>query len=80
MLKRCVMVTCAAMVATVSGAGLAPPPIDPANCQPAGTMMRLAGLSEASGLAVSRSTPGRLWSHNDSGKPVTIEPMLCAKT
>ena len=70
MLKRCVMVTCAAMVATVSGAGLAPPPIDPANCQPAGTMMRLAGLSEASGLAVSRSTPGRLWSHNDSGKPV----------
>ena len=60
------------MIATVSGAGLTPPPIDPANCQPSGAMMRLAGLSEASGLAVSRATPGRLWSHNDSGKPVIV--------
>lgn len=31
--------------------------------------MRLAGLSEASGLVVSRVTQGRLWAHNDSGKP-----------
>ena len=38
-------------------------------CQPAGSMMRLAGLPEASGLVASRVTPGRLWSHNDSGKP-----------
>ena len=34
--------------------------------------MQLAGLTEASGLAVSRATPGRLWSHNDSGKPVLV--------
>jgi hypothetical protein len=34
--------------------------------------MRLAGLTEASGLVVSRATPGRLWSHNDSGKPVLV--------
>ena len=34
--------------------------------------MPLAGLSEASGLAVSRTTPGRLWSHNDSGKPAIV--------
>ena len=31
--------------------------------------MRLDGLPEASGLAVSRAIPGRLWAHNDSGKP-----------
>ena len=38
-------------------------------CKPAGSLMRLAGLPEASGLVASRTTPGRLWSHNDSGKP-----------
>ena len=38
-------------------------------CRPAGVMMRLAGLPEASGLAASQTTPGRLWAHNDSGKP-----------
>ena len=38
-------------------------------CRPAGSMMRLAGLPEASGLAVSRMTNGRLWALNDSGKP-----------
>ena len=27
----------------------------------------LAGVGEASGVAVSRRTPGILWSHNDSG-------------
>jgi hypothetical protein len=27
-------------------------------------------VGEASGLAVSRRVPGRLWTHNDSGKPV----------
>jgi hypothetical protein len=39
-------------------------------CQPAGELTRLAGVSEASGLALSRSVPGRLWTHNDSGQPV----------
>ena len=38
-------------------------------CQPTGSIMRLAGLPEASGLVASRTTPGRLWAHNDSGKP-----------
>ena len=36
-------------------------------CKPAGSLMRLAGLPEASGLVASRITPGRLWAHNDSG-------------
>ncbi len=39
-------------------------------CQPPSKLMRLAGVSEASGLAVSRRVPGRLWTHNDSGQPV----------
>lgn len=38
-------------------------------CKPSGSLMRLAGLSEASGLAASVAIPGRLWAHNDSGKP-----------
>jgi hypothetical protein len=41
-----------------------------APCQPAGPLVRLPGLPESSGLAVSRRTPGRLWTHNDSGGPV----------
>src|SRR5687768_5256383 len=71
MLKRCVIVTWAAMAATASGAGTAPT-LDPATCKPSGSLMRLAGLTEASGLVASRATPGRLWSHNDSGKPEIV--------
>jgi hypothetical protein len=40
-----------------------------AQCQPSGTLTRLPGLSEASGLAVSQRVPDRLYSHNDSGQP-----------
>jgi hypothetical protein len=39
-------------------------------CKPAGSVTGLPDLREASGLAVSRRVPGRLWAHNDSGKPV----------
>jgi len=39
-------------------------------CVPGGALTSLPGLAEASGLAVSRRSPGRLWSHNDSGAPV----------
>jgi hypothetical protein len=34
--------------------------------------MRVAGLTEASGLVASHATPGRLWSHNDSGTPQLV--------
>ena len=44
--------------------GSAPP------CRPDGAIVRVAGLSEASGLAASRQVAGRLWAHNDSGAPV----------
>ena len=40
------------------------------SCKPAGGLHRLADLPEASGLAVSRASAGRLWTHNDSGSPV----------
>src|SRR5687767_2334076 len=39
-------------------------------CQVAGPIVQVPGLFEGSGLALSRRVPGRLWSHNDSGKPV----------
>ena len=41
-------------------------------CSAAGTLVRLPGLSEASGLALSRRVPGRLWTHNDSGQPLLV--------
>jgi hypothetical protein len=39
-------------------------------CTPAAPLVRVPELPEGSGLAASRRTPGRFWSHNDSGKPV----------
>ena len=74
MLKRWVMVTCGVL------AGAAPAFAwsavfqrdSPPACKAAGSAMRLPGVSEASGLVASRTTPGRLWTHNDSGKPEII--------
>jgi hypothetical protein len=45
------------------------PQTRPATCQPSGSLVRVSGLAELSGLAVSRSVAGRLWTHNDSGQP-----------
>lgn len=42
----------------------------PASCTPSGQLTQLEELPEASGLAISRRVPGRLWTHNDSGRPV----------
>jgi hypothetical protein len=36
-------------------------------CRP-GQLVRVPGLPEGSGVAVSRRTPGRVWAHNDSGE------------
>lgn len=41
-------------------------------CQPAGAPVQIAELPEGSGVAASRRSPGRLWAHNDSGKPVLL--------
>jgi hypothetical protein len=71
MLRTFVLVTTAAVATAGLGAWVAPP-LERQTCQASGALMRLSGLSEASGLAVSRTTPGRLWSHNDSGKPLIV--------
>jgi hypothetical protein len=39
------------------------------NCRISQPIIRLPGLSEASGVAASRRTPGILWAHNDSSLP-----------
>ena len=53
---------------TVSAAQHATAP----QCQAAGSIVRIPELPEASGVAVSRRSPGRLWAHNDSGEPVLV--------
>ena len=62
------MVIYAAVAASAPVAAMFQKPQAPV-CQLAGSIMRIADLPEASGLAVSLNTPGRLWAHNDSGKP-----------
>jgi|SRR5688572_24809061 len=42
------------------------------SCRAEGQLMSVRDLPEASGVAVSRKSPGVLWSHNDSGEPVLI--------
>jgi hypothetical protein len=41
-------------------------------CQASGALVRIPELPEASGVAVSRRSPGRLWAHNDSGDAVLV--------
>jgi hypothetical protein len=41
-------------------------------CQVTGSLVRIPELHEGSGLAASRRTPGRLWTHNDSGDPLLV--------
>jgi len=46
---------------------------DPAGpCRVVGERAAIAETPEASGVAVSRRTPGRLWVHNDSGDPILV--------
>ena len=48
------------------------PPAQPSQCKPDRDLVRVAELPEASGIAVSRRVPGRLWAHNDSGQPTLV--------
>jgi hypothetical protein len=43
---------------------------DEISCTPTGKAIPLPGIREASGIALSRRTPGVLWSFNDSGEPL----------
>jgi hypothetical protein len=62
------------LMSLVSGAPAATaagqPPEAAAQCRPAGSIVKVPELPEASGLAISRRVPGRLWALNDSGEPV----------
>jgi hypothetical protein len=69
-MKRIVLVTLAFMVASSSLPAAAGQQGTTAPCRPGNAAVQVPGLSEASGLAVSRRVPGRLWAHNDSGEPV----------
>ena len=45
-------------------------------CQSAGTLVRISDLPEASGVAVSRRSPGQLWAHNDPARPCSLRSTL----
>src|SRR6187200_1458529 len=54
--------------AAVSMAQQTPAP----QCKASGALVRIAELPEASGIAISRRSPERLWAHNDSGDAVLM--------
>ena len=60
----------AALAGAASLAATTRQPTAPPTCTPSGPLVRVPELPEASGVAASRQTPGRFWSHNDSGQPV----------
>jgi Esterase-like activity of phytase len=43
---------------------------DTLQCRPAGELVRVEDIAEASGIAASRRNPGTFWAINDSGQPV----------
>jgi hypothetical protein len=62
--------TALVMVTVASAALHKAPAQSPSTCRAIGGRVELRGLSEASGVAASRRTPGVLWVHNDSAHPV----------
>lgn len=70
--RRCGARMMTAAVALAMSAGVASAAELPAapQCLADGPTVRVAELPEGSGLAASRQTPGRFWSHNDSGGAV----------
>ena len=71
--RRVASVLLILLVAAATLAAQAGPPqsgqTQAGRCTPAGALVPLSGVSEASGLAVSKRVPGRLWTINDSGQP-----------
>lgn len=58
------------LVAASAGAyGGAP---DAPTCKAAGSLVKVPELPEGSGVATGRQSPGRLWTHNDSGEPELV--------
>jgi hypothetical protein len=61
-----VMVSCVAIAVTQNDR------VAQSTCRPAGKVSFVRELSEGSGIAASRSYPGVLWAHNDSGASVLV--------
>jgi len=66
------MVMAGVMLAGASAAVSASQGSAEAVCKPAGKMVTLDALPEASGLAIGKGSGARLWMHNDSGAPELI--------
>ena len=65
---RCVILLLGVSVSTATAA---PQGGSPPQCRPDDALVAIPELVEASGIAVSRRVPGRLWMHNDdSGQPM----------
>ena len=62
----------AAILLLIGSQPAAAQPAGAPQCKPASTVVRVPELPEGSGLAASHRTPGRFWSHNDSGDPVLV--------
>jgi hypothetical protein len=68
--QRSVIALACGLAACVDRSSAAPEPLESDICVVAEGPKPLTDLPEASGLTLSRRTPGVLWSHNDSGQPV----------
>jgi hypothetical protein len=60
------------VTSSTAGATLQVSRSETATCRIMGELVRLPDLSEASGIAASRTRPGVLWAHNDSGLPIIV--------
>ncbi len=65
-------VAAAAAVTLLSATQAASQPATTVQCKPDGPAVAIPDLPEASGVAISRRVPGRLWSHNDSGRATLV--------
>jgi hypothetical protein len=67
--QRLIVLAMLAIAAPASRAQNAPQ-TDALQCRPAGSVVKVAELSEASGITSSRRSPGIFWALNDSGQPL----------
>jgi hypothetical protein len=71
MVRTTTIIAAAALLGAINVNGAAAQ-ASKAVCKPAGSLMTLAALPEASGAAIGNSSATRLWMHNDSGAPELI--------
>jgi hypothetical protein len=64
------ILTTSLLVGSVQSRTAITPQTSAYGCRVTGDLVRLEGLSEASGVAASRRVPNVFWAHNDSGDPL----------